>query len=109
MNAMEGTVANAPQLDAGFYTLAQAVRLTGVPRRRISYWIQGDKRYGGPIIDRDFPSHGPGQTVSFLDLMEIVFIKHFSSQGLNLRYLQRVSEVMRETRSIKHPLAHSSD
>ena len=90
----------------GFYTLGEAARLVGVPQRRIAYWVAGDRRHPYPVIDRDYPSGGPDQVVSFLDLMEIRFLDYFRRQGLSLQYLRKAASMMRAELDSKHPFAY---
>jgi uncharacterized protein (DUF433 family)/DNA-binding transcriptional MerR regulator len=86
-------------LDAKTYCLAEASRLTGLHAKRVSRWLQGysyvyevfpeSKKYGEqqPVIQRGSTK---GTTyASFLDLIDLLFVKQFLEQGLTLQKVRK--------------------
>jgi uncharacterized protein (DUF433 family) len=92
-------------LFAGFYSLTEAAHLLGMPNnRRLQAWLDGWRNSSaGPIINRDFPDGA----VSFLDLMELRFVDHFTRQGVALQTLRKAAARARQEWGVQHPLALS--
>ena len=91
-------------LNAPYYTLAQASRLCGVTRGRISRWLRGyDYTYnvmGGTkegsqksIVERNLDKNSA--SVSFLELIDLLFVKRFLDRGYSL---QKVRKILDEAR-----------
>ena len=93
-------------LFSGFYSLKEAALLLGMPStRRLRGWLDGWPTSGaGPIINRDFPQGA----VSFLDLMELRFIDHFTRQGVSMQTLRKAAARARTEWGVQHPLALSN-
>lgn len=92
-------------LFAGFYSLKEAAQLLGLPNsRKLQGWLDGWSNSGaGPIIQRDFPEGA----ISFLDLMELRFVDHFTRQGVPLQTLRKAAARARAEWGVQHPLALS--
>ena len=91
-------------LNAPYYTLAQASRLCGVSRGRISRWlrgydytynISGEIREGSQesIVERNLEIDSA--SVSFLELIDLLFVKRFLDRGYSL---QKVRKILDEAR-----------
>jgi len=95
---------------SGIYTPAEASRLTGLPVRKVRGWISGYRRYDGthrsgrPLVSRD-PSDGP--VLSFLDLIEILFVRSFLKYGVKMSHIRQVSRKAAEISGSHHPFAVS--
>ena len=88
---------------AGFFSTSDVTRLLGVNHARIRGWLNGyPNSYIGPIVQRDFAGT---RTISFLDLMELRFIKYFRGEGVPMQTLRRAVEQARIKWNVKHPLA----
>ena len=95
-----------PLLD-GFFTTSEVVRLMKKSRSVLTGWLDGYyNSQSGSIIDRDFKGT---HTISFLDLMEIRFIKYFRGQGVSMQTLRKASQKAREQWGVTHPLAMSDE
>jgi len=103
---MTAPAASRDPLFAGFYSLKEAAVLLGLPNnRRLKGWLDGWNNSGaGPIINRDFPEGA----VSFLDLMELRFVDHFTRQNVPLQTIRRAAERARHEWGVQHPLALSN-
>lgn len=92
----------APTWDRAAYPAAEAARLVGLTPTRVRRWLKGyDYRYHeevrrrGPVVKRSH--HGPPTYASFLDLIDLLFVKGFLDRGLSL---QRVRKALEEAASI---------
>jgi DNA-binding transcriptional MerR regulator/uncharacterized protein (DUF433 family) len=82
-------------LDAKTYSIAAVARLTGLHPRRVGRWLQGYRyqyevsagpaRQGEqrPVIQR--PRTGGTTYASFLDLVDLLFVREFLKHGLSLQ------------------------
>lgn len=95
------------------YTAAEAARLVGLGPARVSHWLRGSTRKsaggGGTRRRRPLIRRGPSGDepyVSFLDLIELRFIKAFLDIGIGIRKLCRALEEAVEIAGRDHPFAH---
>jgi len=90
------------------YTLAEASRLVGVSRWRISRWLKGyeytysvrDERREGK--QESIIKHSKEPMASFLDLIDLLFVKKFLERGFTLQYLRKALEEAREKWGTPH-------
>ncbi len=84
-------------LDAPAYSIAEATRLTGVARSSVNYYLRG-YQYKYPTKEqpyyRKLPSvisqSGAGSTyASFLDMMDLLYVKEFLARGFHLQFLRK--------------------
>ena len=91
-------------LGAPHYTIAQASRLCGITRYRVSRWlrgyeysydIKGEKRYGeqSSIVERNLDDDSAN--VSFLELVDLLFVKRFLDKGYSLQKIRKVFDATR--------------
>lgn len=80
--------------------------LLGLPNnRRLHGWLDGWRNSSsGPVIKRDFPDGA----VSFLDLMELRFVEHFTRQNVPLQTIRKAADRARLEWGVQHPLALSN-
>lgn len=82
------TVSQSPtRLGVGMYSVAEAARLIGVQQGLIRRWI--DPEIG--IVKRQLPVEE--YTLSFLELVELHFIKMFRTGGMSLQAIRKAADV----------------
>lgn len=90
-------------LSAPTYSIAEASRLTGISRGRVSRYLRGYRYEGGeldPVISRSIP---PESTyASFLNLIDLLFIKKFIERGFSLQFIRKALEDAREYLGTPH-------
>jgi uncharacterized protein (DUF433 family) len=80
-------------LSAPTYSISEVHRLTGISRWRISRWLRGYKYDGGeqsPVIRRSIPSEST--YASFLDLIDLLFVRKFIERGFSLQFIRKALE-----------------
>ena len=90
----------------GVYSLAEAARLTGISRGRISRWTrgytyrdrQGDPHYLPPVIG--LPDATDDRVLRFVDLIEVRFLEAFRRRGVSWKTLR--SAAYQAARLMKH-------
>lgn len=97
-------------LEAPAYYIASASRLVGISRWRVSRYLKGydytyDTKYEvrkghqPPLI---YPKVIRYSYASFLDLIDLLFVKEFIAQGFPLRYIRRALDEAREFLGTPH-------
>ncbi|HLA81599.1 MAG TPA: hypothetical protein VJP78_08290 [Thermoleophilia bacterium] len=99
-------------LDSKTYSIAEVGRLVGLHPRRVSRWLQGYEysyelsegrlRWGeqAPIVSRGKTA---GTTyASFLDLVDLVFVRQFLEHGLSLQKVRKALDEGREVLGTNH-------
>jgi uncharacterized protein (DUF433 family) len=83
-------------LSAPTYSISEVQRLAKISRGRISRWLRGYKYEGGkqdPVIERSIP---PESTyASFLDLIDLLFVKKFIERGFSLQQIRKALDEAR--------------
>lgn len=94
----------------GFYTVKEAARLLRIDSpRRMRGWLDGyPKTHAAPIIKRQYERLKQGQTIGFLDLLEMRFIDHFRNQKISWQSLRKAAENARRELKQDHPFASSN-
>jgi len=99
-------------LDAKTYSIAEASRLTGLHAKRVSRWLQGYS-YVYEVYP-EITKHGEQQPViqrvstkgttyaSFLDLIDLLFVKQFLEQGLTLQNVRKALDEATELLGTNH-------
>lgn len=80
-------------LGARLYTRREVARLAKLPSTRIVHWARG---FAGRPIERS-------STLSFLDLLEIVFLRTFLDLGLSMRTIRRTAIEGSNLFGVAHP------
>lgn len=87
-------------LNAPSYPLAEASRLVGISKGRISRWLRGYKYsyalMGGVQIEKKKESvvqrtrRNESTQVSFLELIDLLFVKRFLDKNFTLQYIRKL-------------------
>ena len=113
---MEKISAEKNAMRTPIYTQALAARLVGLSRSRVHDWLFGYKftyqtkkhfvtSKKGPVIGREMDK--VARYVTFLDLIDLLFIKQFIDQGVSLQKLRGAFREVQQLTSGKH-FAHRS-
>lgn len=96
----------------GIYTIPDVARYTGLSYARARNWIKGyNYQYHGemrethPIVTSNFDPIDNSYAISFLDLIEIRFIKEFLKFGISLRTIKAASIRAQELLRRSHPFS----
>lgn len=100
------------RIGKGVYSLAEAQRLTGVPRATIRRWAQGyayrageDERFSTPVIGTEVPPVDGTPVLDFSDLLEVRFLEAFRRYGVSLRVIRLASRRAQEFLGRTHPFS----
>lgn len=100
-------MASGSSLGVGLYSVVEAARLLRTPRRTLSRWVEGyvrELRSGvkayAPMIERD-----EAATLSFGDLIELMYVRQFRLAGVPLPKLREAGHRFREEWDTPYPLA----
>jgi len=80
-------------LGKGIYTYKDASSITGVRIESVRRWFDGYKDYKsnrriGPLIKREYQNTAHQKLISFLDLIELLFINAFHSYRVSLQSIR---------------------
>jgi uncharacterized protein (DUF433 family) len=75
------------RIGVGLYSIRQTARLLGVPASKVHRWIRPETG----LVPRYFDPQE--HTLTFVELMELHFIKMFRAEGVSLSVIRRVSQV----------------
>jgi uncharacterized protein (DUF433 family) len=97
-------------LERGVYTGREAAILTGLRTGRVTRWVRGysfalaggARRSSPPIFAADRSTDGP-LALSFLDLVEILFVKAFLDQGVSMPTIRRAATEGSKLFKVQHP------
>jgi hypothetical protein len=87
------------RIGVGLYSLAEAARLIGAPLNTVRRWANPHEGLVPPYFE---PAE---QTVTFVELMELQFIKMFRSEGVSLQTIRRASEVAAKKFGAEYPFS----
>lgn len=110
-----GHVVSPKASDIPMYTAAMAGYLTGISAGRVRRWLKGYSfqyavkhpkeartimSYKGPVVI----GHGTGESqyASFLDLIDLLFIRRFLEAGISLQKMRKALEEAKERIGIYH-------
>jgi uncharacterized protein (DUF433 family) len=98
-----------PLTGLGLYTVPEAARLSGIPAAELRRWLYG-YRVGTGDAKRQMPplwNPEPGAEgvdgLSFHDLLEVRFIKHFRRLGISLQTIRLAAQNAREILGSPYP------
>jgi uncharacterized protein (DUF433 family) len=105
MNAIE----NPADPGRGIYLPAQAARLTQLDADRVRRWIggydfkgrDGAKRHSAPLFRRQH--QGSRLALTFLDLVEVLFVKAFLDSGVSIHTVRLVQREAADEFGVQHP------
>lgn len=100
----------ATLIGVGLYTIPEAARIVGVKTDTLRGWVKAN-RYSvrgiaydrRPVIAHALPDH-PG-VVTFLELIELLFIKLFRDEGVSMLVIRRASQRAAEQFNSPYPFA----
>jgi uncharacterized protein (DUF433 family)/DNA-binding transcriptional MerR regulator len=99
-------------LGHGIYTYKEASLITGVRVQTIRRWIEGYKNSNSkrteqkpPLFPSDYSKIGEVKALSFMDIIEILFIKAFQKYGLSTQRIRKAVERASVLLSSPHPFA----
>ena len=88
------------------YSAAEAGRLAGLTAGRVRRWLRGyEYSYGNAVRGQPPVLQGSGTKdpyASFLDLVDLLFVKRFLDHGLSLQKVRRALDEARELLGTKH-------
>jgi uncharacterized protein (DUF433 family) len=97
----------ADSLGVGLYSLVEAARLLTTPRRTLARWVEGyvqelreGARHYAPVIER-----GDEASLTFGDLVELMYVKGFRLGGVQLDEIRKVAAKYRQDWGTLYPLA----
>jgi uncharacterized protein (DUF433 family) len=90
----EARIPDAPAWDRAAYPAAEAARLVGMTPTRVRRWLRGyDYRYSDGRRHKEAVLSRKGTAgttyASFLDLVDLLFVKRFVDHGISLQKLRR--------------------
>lgn len=86
------------KLGFGVYSIPDAARLVGVHSKRLRRWTSVD---GGLVQSR----FADPELISFLDLMELLFVKMFRDEDVSLQTIRKAAERAKDKFSTDYPFA----
>jgi uncharacterized protein (DUF433 family)/DNA-binding transcriptional MerR regulator len=94
----------------GIYTYKEAAEITGINPNTIRRWIEGYQRTDSnspisPIFQSDYAKIESKKALSFMDVIEILFIKSFQKYGLSIQLIRKAVEKASLILSSQHPFA----
>lgn len=87
------------RLGVGLYSVREAARILGAPVPTIRRWISPRER----LVARSFDPKE--QTLTFLELMELHFIKMFRSEGVSLQTIRKAARAASKRFGTDYPFA----
>jgi uncharacterized protein (DUF433 family) len=97
---------NAPLIERGLYTVADAGRLLRINPQKIRGWIAGYTRTKEePILKNEIGWLDGSLAFSFTNLMEIRFIQHFSALKVRVASIREMAREAERILSHPHPFA----
>lgn len=97
-------------LGNGIYSYGEASIITGVTYNTLRRWIEGYRRTDSgnpisPIFESDYQKIDDKKALSFMDVIEILFIKSFHSYGLSVQLIRKAVDRAALLLSSQHPFA----
>lgn len=82
------------------YRLVDASKYSGAPTQTISYWYRQGENLAAALGSRE-----PGAALSYLQLVEVAFVKTFRDAGVSLQRLRRAREFIAQRFATDFPFA----
>lgn len=96
----------------GIYSISEVSKLTGLKNVQVLRWTYGyaykyknEKRNSPAIIEHDYEKIGKKGALSFLDLIQIIFIKQFRDYGVSVPAIRIAAKRASELMNFSHPFA----
>ncbi len=105
---------NTDIIGKGIYTIPEVAHLVGLSPQKVRRWIKGyssrskagQKKNIPPLIQSMIPEIEKKTVVSFIELVELRFVKEFLTLGVSLRIIRRAAKEASEILEETHPFAH---
>jgi uncharacterized protein (DUF433 family)/DNA-binding transcriptional MerR regulator len=101
---------SAEYVGVGLYSLSEAAHILGVRaptlRRWVSqytYRVKGIQYFHRPIVTRSFL--GPSKPLTFLELIELLFVKMFREQGVSMQTIRKAAGIAADLFQTPYPFA----
>jgi uncharacterized protein (DUF433 family) len=92
--------------EGGLYTVQMAARVLAAKPEKVRSWVEGYKNSGADaILKKDVPRIGGKTVLSFLELVETAFVRHFRAIGYGPQTIRKVAAKLRERHGDDHPFA----
>ena len=97
----------------GLYSLPEAAQLIGVPATKLRRWSYGyfyglpvrEKSFSAPLIEREAPDLGDEKIITFLDLIELLFVSLFRREGVSIQVIRAAASNAHHLFGTSHPFA----
>lgn len=97
---------NAPLINRGVYTVADAARLLRGSPQKIRGWISGYPRtHAEPILKNDIGWLDDSLAFSFANLMELRFIQYFAGMKVSVKAIRGMAREAERLLNHPHPFA----
>ncbi len=94
----------------GIYSVSEAARLLRLPASTVRRWVagytftyRGAPRFSEPLIRGELGSRDGFVELSFLDVVELLFIKNFHERGVSLPVIRKTARAAAELLGRDHP------
>ena len=87
----------------GVYPIATAAKLLRMPSARIRSWVYGNG--SSPVLVSDLPPESGQDALSFINLIEVLFLSELREQGISLQSIRAMIEQARKLMRTEHPFA----
>lgn len=106
-NRAERLVQADSYISSGLYTVADAARLIRVKPARLRRWVTGDPHdyKTEPLIGSQIPRLDGQVSLSFVNLIEALFIAKFAERGLHVRSIRAMADEAKRFLGTPHPFA----
>jgi len=92
--------------EGGLYTVQMAARVLAAKPDKVRSWVEGYRHSGADaILKKDLPRVGGKTVLTFLDLIETAFVRHFCAIGYSPQTIRKVAAELRSRHSTDHPFA----
>jgi uncharacterized protein (DUF433 family) len=96
----------------GIYTLTTAAKIIKINPQKMRRWINGytysknmECRSYEPLLKTEFDYNSENVIVSFLDLVELLFINNFIQYGISIQKIRKAAVVASKLINTSHPFA----
>jgi hypothetical protein len=86
-------------LGVGLYSLADAARIVGAPTSTLSRWSSASRGIVPRFLDAS------EHTITFVELMELLFIKMFRDEGVSMQAIRKTSQEAAKKFKTDYPFA----
>lgn len=93
-------------IDMGLYSISDGARLLKIPEQKLRRWIVGDPHGSSvPLITNEIARIDGQISLSFINLIEALFISKFVAYGLHARSIRMMAEEAASFLNTPHPFA----